>query len=271
MIVQQVPHGTRPIIICNVDHALAAGQLAEAFGKAQFAKPVPSGLLAFVARHHEEGWRPLDARPRRNPATGLPYHLGETPADLLIQKSVASPDFNERHHPWCGLLSSMHAWGLYHQRYGISNAVSIDQRPTAHAEAIAQMLEGERARQDRLRAVLRSDSATASWVEEEALMTAYKLLEFFDTLALWWQLSHSSLRQPACFTHVPAAIGEDRTLDLVPTGSHSARLTPYPFAHSPLVLRCRVRSVVPAANDAEFAAAIASGITSWQHCALSAD
>jgi hypothetical protein len=138
MIVQQVPEGVAPIIICNVDHGVAAGQLAEAFGNAQFARAVPGGLLGFVARHHEEGWRPLDACPRRNPATGLPYHLSETPADLVIQKSIASPDFNERHHPWCGLLSSMHSWGLYHYRYGVSDAISIEQRPPAYAAAIAQ-------------------------------------------------------------------------------------------------------------------------------------
>jgi hypothetical protein len=269
MIVQQVPEGTPPIIICNVDHAVAAGPLAEAFGNAQFARAVPGGLLEYVARHHEEGWRPLDAHPRRNPATGLPYHLSETPADLLIQKSIASPDFNERHHPWCGLLSSMHSWGLYHHRYRISDAISIEQRPPAYAAAITQTLDGELVRQERLKARLRSDPATTSWVEEAALMTAYKLLEFFDTLALWWQLTHADLRQPARFSHVPAAVGEDLTLDIVPTGSHSARVTPYPFARSPLVLRCRVRSVRPA-SKADFTAVIAGGTTSWQHYELSA-
>jgi hypothetical protein len=269
MIVQQVPEGVDPIIICNVDHAVAAGQLAEAFGNAQFAMAVPQGLMEFVARHHEEGWRPVDASPRRNPATGLPYHLSDTPADLLIQKSIASPDFNERHHPWCGLLSSMHSWGLYHRRYGISDAISIEQRPPEHAAAIAQMLDGELLRQERLKARLRSDPATAPWVEDAALMPAYKLLEFFDTLALWWQLTHPDLRQPARFTHVPAAVSEDVIVDVVPTGRHSARLTPYPFAKSLLVLRCRMRSVHPA-SEADFAAAIAGGTASWQHYTLTA-
>jgi hypothetical protein len=269
MIVQQVPEGAAPIIICNVNHAVAAGQLAEAFGNAQFAMAVPRGLMEFVARHHEEGWRPVDTSPRRNPATGLPYHLSETPADLLIQKSIASPDFNERHHPWCGLLSSMHSWGLYHHRYGLSEAISIEQRPPAYAAAIAQMLDAELLRQERLKRLLRSDLATAPWVEHAALMTAYKLLEFFDTLALWWQLTHADLRQPACFSHVPAAVGEDVTVDVVPTGSHSARLTPYPFVRSPLVLRCRVRSVRPA-SEADFATVIAGGTTFWQHYTLTA-
>jgi hypothetical protein len=163
----------------------------------------------------------------------------------------------------------MHSWGLYHHRYGISDAISIEQRPPTYAAAIAQMLDGELARQERLKAYLRSDPATAPWIEKAALMTAYKLLEFFDTLALWWQLTHVDLRRPARFTHVPAAVGEDLTLDIVPTGSHSARLTPYPFAQSPLVLRCRVRSVRPA-SEADFAAVMTDGTTSWQHYELSA-
>jgi hypothetical protein len=270
MIVQRVREGETPIIICNVDHAVAAGELAAAFGNAQFARPVPNGLLRFVARHHEEGWRSVDARPRRNPKTGLPYHLADTPADQLIRKSIASPDFNERHHPWCGLISSMHSWGLYHQRYGISDAVSIEPRPAGYVSAITQMLEGELARQERLRERLGSDPTTAQWVDETVLMTSYKLLEFFDTLALWWQLTDPSLRQPARFTHVPAAVGEDVTIDIVPTGVNRARLTPFPFKQSPLVLRCRMRSVCPAATEAEFATAITGGKTLWQHYQLSA-
>ena len=43
--------------------------------------------------------------------------------------SRLSPDFNERHHPYCGLLSSMHSWGLYNGRYGLSKLVLLDNIP----------------------------------------------------------------------------------------------------------------------------------------------
>jgi hypothetical protein len=155
MIVQRVPAGEAAVVIRNVDHALTAGQLARAFGKHQFLHTQPVDLMFYVVDNHEEGWRPLDEAPRRNPATGLPYHLGETPPDLLIQKSMASPAWNERRHPWCGLLSSMHSWGLYNGRYGVSDAITIEVRPEDYAEQIEMMLAGELARQGRLKAVLR--------------------------------------------------------------------------------------------------------------------
>ena len=269
MIVQRVPAGEPTIIIRNVDHAVTAGQLARAFGNAQFLVPEPMELMTYVVEHHEEGWRPLDEAPRRNPLTGLPYHLGETPADLLIQKSVASPNWNERRHPWCGLLSSMHSWGLYNGRYGISDAITIEARPPAHAAQIEAMLEGELARQARLKEVLRADWSTASWVEKEVLLSSYKLLEFFDTLALWFQLTHAALREPARF-RVPAAEGEDLILTIEPTGQDTARISPFPFRESPIRLRCLVRAITPSEGDAEFASAMAEAVPFWQSFVLTA-
>jgi hypothetical protein len=132
------------------------------------------------------------------------------------------------------------------------------------------MLDDEIARQERLRAALLQDPATAMWVEPDALFTAYKALEFFDTLALWWQLTHHQLRQPATFSHVPVAIGEDATIEVTPTATHSARLAPFPFAQSPVRLRCKVRSLYPVPLDADFGAAVAAGPEWWQSIELTA-
>jgi len=268
MIVQPTPRAEAATIIRNVDHAIAAGVLARAFGNDRFRPSYPAALMAFVASNHEEGWRKLDDAPLRNPKTGLPYHLGQTPPEQLILKSVASPNFNERHHPWCGLLSSMHSWGLYNGRYGISDAISIDQRPAAYARRIEQMLGDECARQERLKASLRQDQSMAAWVEPEALFASYKLLEFFDTLSLWWQMTHHELRERALFTHVPASVGEDLTLEITPTGPNSARLSPYPFSYSPLRLECRVRVLFPVQKDGRFRSALASRLERWEQFEL---
>ena len=265
MIVQRVPAGVTPIVIRNVDHARAAGQLAHAFGNDLFSPPEPVDLTCFVIENHEEGWRQIDEQPSRNPATGLPYHLGETPPDLLIQKSIAAPDFNARHNPWCGLLSSMHSWGLYNNRYGFSDAVSIDSRPESHAPAITQMLDDELARQTRLKARLAGADRTWRWVEHENLVSAYKLMEFCDTLALWWQMTHHSLRQATRFTHVPTGDGRDLTVEVTPTGPCSARIAPYPFARPAVPLRCEVRAMVPAASDREFNQALGDAPFQEEH------
>ena len=37
-------------------------------------------------------------------ATGLPYNLVETPAEYITVTSRLSPEFNQRQHPFCGLM-----------------------------------------------------------------------------------------------------------------------------------------------------------------------
>ena len=88
--------------------------------------------------------------PTRRPV--LPYNLIETPAEYITVTSRLSPDFNERQHPYCGLISSMHSWGLYNGRYGLSNHVLIKQFPEQERPLAERMLDGELARQKRLKA-----------------------------------------------------------------------------------------------------------------------
>jgi hypothetical protein len=249
MIVQHVPKGETPVIIRNVDHAVTAGQLARAFGNGAFIVPEPVELLLFVAENHEEGWRPYDDNPIRNPQTGMPYMLASSPQWMLIEKSMTSPDYNERHHPWCGLLSSMHNYGLYNNRYGINDKINIGSRPAEYRASIRAMECYEVARQERLKELLRCDQKTRPWVEQEHLFASYALLEFFDTLALFFQATHSDLREAAKFVNIPARAGENVTLTVMPAGTHTARVTPYPFYADPLMLTCRVRKFTPCQTD----------------------
>jgi hypothetical protein len=66
MIVQQVPEGTPPIIICNVDHAVAAGQLAEAFGNLQGPfRMVSWSLSPGIMKRAGGRWMPIHSAIRR--------------------------------------------------------------------------------------------------------------------------------------------------------------------------------------------------------------
>ena len=152
----------------------------------------------------------------------------------------------------------MHCWGLYHRRYGLSEAISIAGAPSEHSAAVETMLAGERGRQQRLKALLRADLRSAPWVENEALFPCYKLFEFCDTLALWWHATHYALRVPVAFAHVPGADGTDIAVDVVPTGPHTARVSPYPFWPPAVELRCEMRAVHPAMEDAGFARRLAA-------------
>jgi hypothetical protein len=259
MIIQTVRPGKQPVVICNDDHAFTAAQFAARFGNFGFARPAFAELLTLVTHNHEAGWRAIDARPRRDPKTGLPFHLADTPMPLLLQKSVAGPDFNAACHPWCGLLSSMHCRGLFNGRYGLSDAIAISARPSEYAEAIKTMLAGEETRQAQLKTVLRRDPHTSPWADNAALMRAYKLLEFFDTLALHFQLHGDGLRHDARFPNVPTGGNDgDLPVSLTILDAATACLSPYPFDTPSIDVYCRVRAIEPAGTDEELFKALAA-------------
>jgi hypothetical protein len=57
--------------------------------------------------------------------------MARTPTPEVVKTNFGSPDFNEAHHPYCVLLSSMHSVGLYNGRYGFSQFV-IRTQTTCH-------------------------------------------------------------------------------------------------------------------------------------------
>jgi hypothetical protein len=256
MIIQTAEPGQPHFVIPQIAHARMAGQLACAFGNDAFAPPEPRALMEYLAAHHDEGWDEVDRAQTRDPRTGLPYHLTQTPLPDLIKTGCRSPDFNEAHHPFCGLLSSMHTYGLYHGRYGLSDKIFIDHVPLEHKAAVARMLQGELDRQARLKARLAADPATAAWVEEQALFTNYKLLQFFDTLALYFHMTHEAARGESHFLHVPRSQTEDVRLTLRPAGDGLYRLSPYPFQTQSLTVSVEGRWLSPLPEGADVQAAL---------------
>ena len=196
MIVQSAPPGEPAFIVYQVDHARAAGLLAEAFGNDLFTPLEPLEPMLFVTRHHDEGWTSVDAKLLFDANTGLPYHLVNTPFSEALITNRASPDFNAEHHPLCGLLSSMHSCGFYNGRYGLYPPRPRD-LPAEQRASLEAMLEHEQERQRRLKKVLRARDETRAWVEDNTLMRNYRRLQFFDLLALYFQLNGEHAREPA--------------------------------------------------------------------------
>jgi hypothetical protein len=230
MIVQSAPPLQPHFVITQVDHARACGTLAAAFGNDAFAPLEPREPLLFLVAHHDEGWQKIDQSSTTDPRTHLPYHLTQTPIQRLIATGSLSPDVNEAFHPYSGLLSSMHTWGLYHGRYGLSDFVFIENFPAEHRPAVDAMLAHELARQERLKAVLMTNPQTAPLADETLIMHHYKLLQFFDTLGLYFHTTHPSLRATATFRNVPREIGDDVTITIEPLNDDTYTLSPFPFA-----------------------------------------
>ena len=121
--------------------------------------------MIHVISHHDAGWFEFDRDPQIDPATGLPYNLVETPPEFITTTSRLSPDFNQRQHPYCGLISSMHSWGLYNGRYGLSKLVLLDKIAAKDRPLADKMLNGELERQKRLKAELVNDPEARAWLE----------------------------------------------------------------------------------------------------------
>lgn len=253
MIIQAGRPGQPHFVIRQVDHARLSGQMAAAFGNDTFASLEPRELMEFVAAHHDEGWAEADAAPQRDPLTDMPYQFYENPRPLVVPVHARSPEFNERHHPFCGLLASMHTWGLYHGRYGLAERATIDNVSPADKPAVLAMLQGELARQARLQGQLAADPATRAWADDAMLFNYYQQLQFFDTLSLYFCMGDPSAPRQAVFRRVPLAVGADVTITVRPLRTGVYGLAPYPFVEDFLKVSVTGRYLLPVPPPADLA------------------
>lgn len=245
MIVQQAAEGAEHFVITMDQHTALSAQFAEHFGNENFEPVEPRSFMLHVIANHDAGWLDLDAEALRDPETGLPYNLVQTPFSHIVETSSASPDFNSEYHPYCELISSMHSWGLYNGRYGMSDKVLLDSLADENRAAADEMLDGELERQERLKATLKSNPDTAELIEEKHLLQNYKQLQFFDTLALYFNCVPEGHRLPANFSHIPVNATEDVEINIEPIEEGGYALDPYPFDTEGIEMSFSGRYLVP--------------------------
>lgn len=272
MIIQTAPSGTPRLAIMMYEHTALCLQFAHAFGNGEFEPLSPPDLMIHVVSHHDAGWFDFDRDPKINPATGLPYNLVETPPEFITTTSRLSPDFNQQQHPYCGLISSMHSWGLYNGRYGLSKLVLLDSIAAKDRPLADKMLDGELARQKRLKAEMAANPAAQDWLDERKIFQNYKALQFLDTLALYFNRIHPSERVEQVFENVPVSRTKDVTVTIRPTGGNGYQLSPFPFAPNGSEFGFCGRRISPADGDKPggWPAALREIPTEWEHFRLSA-
>ena len=258
MIVQSAAQNQPNFVMTMAEHTELAAQFAAYFGNAEFASVEPQQEMLYVIRHHDAGWRELDAQALRDPATGLPYNLVQTPFELIIKTSAASPDFNSGQHPYCGLISSMHSWGLYNGRYGMSDKVLLDGLADDNRVNADVMLDLELERQQTLKDALTSNPETAAWIEEAHLLQNYKQLQFFDTLALYFNCVHADAREPTTFSHVPVNSADDADIRIEPEEEGSYVMSPYPFDSNEITFSYAGRYLEPVDTGNDVSASLQS-------------
>ncbi len=258
MIVQNAPEGENRFVIAMGQHTAFAGQLAEHFGNEEFEPLDPYEPLWYVVANHDRGWDELDAAAAQDPSSGLPYNLGATPLEDIVSTSAGSPEFNQRHHPLSGLISSMHSYGLYHGRYGLApDKLFINKVPAHLRPTVDEMLNAETARQGRLKAELASNPDTAHLADEELIFTAYKQLQFFDTFSLYCHLQPAGMRGTSEFRHVPAGYRYDASIIVTERPGAVYELDPFPFDADGLEVSTEGRYLSPAPAGSDLAAIIA--------------
>ena len=258
MIVQRAPGGDADaphFVIAMHQHTAFAGSLAASFGNDTFAGLEPAEPMQFIVDHHDQGWADLDAAAPQNPDTGLPYNLTATPLAQIVTTSAGSPAFNEAHHPFSGIISSMHTYGLYRGRYGLSDKIFLDLIPDDLRPAVDAMLGDEEDRQQRLKEQLAADDPDHA--TDEYLFHAYKQLQFFDTLSLYFHLAPEGERGASEFLNVPRAVGDDTSVSVTEQTGGVYGLDPYPFAEDDLELSTEGRYLRPQPPGADLGALLA--------------
>jgi hypothetical protein len=142
----------------------------------------------------------------------------------------------------------MHSWGLYNGRYGLSNHVLIKQFPETERPLAERMLDGELARQKRLKEDVRNDPKLADRLDEKKLFQNYKQLQFIDTLALYFNRVHPTERGTQTFEHVPRSADDDAAVTIKPHGEGIYALSPFPFAPTDAEFAFAGRHVHPGEN-----------------------
>lgn len=270
MIIQTAPPGMPRLAVMMHEHTALCAQFARAFGNDRFESLSPLDLMIYVIGHHDAGWTEFDRDPVTDEKTGLPYNLVETPAEFITVTSRLSPDFNERQHPYCGLISSMHSWGLYNGRYGLSNLVLIDKIPQQDRPLATRMLDGELARQKRLKEEIGNDSRASGWLDEKKIFQNYKQLQFIDTLALYFNRVHPDERGPQTFEHVPLNVEEDTTVTIKPQAAGVYSLAPFPLAPHEAEFAFAGRRLTPREREANggWSAVLKQAPTEWERFRL---
>ena len=249
MMIQSAPDGEARFVSLMTEHMDLCRQFAEAFGNDRFEKPDPYDETLYAIAHHDRGWDQFDASPVLDPVSGFPAGVGGAKGPGGAATTRLSPDFNEQRHAYCGLLASMHTWGLYNDRYGYTDfrvrqggSTSVPIAPDMADETNA-ILKDELARQERLKQKLAADPETSAWVEEGNLFRNYKLLQFCDTLALYFNLRHQSDRAVEVYVHIPETVTSDTNVTVTPVGDNTYTFDPFPFTGDALEVRCQGRYV----------------------------
>jgi Protein of unknown function (DUF3891) len=233
-------------LVTHVDHAQLAGAFAAHWGNDLFLAPEPRTRVLRGVVTHDDGWAERDQQPQITPQ-GRPsafsvelvgkYSAFEEIdlADYLAVRDRAVRLVAEED-AYAALLVSKHTYNLLTARAD-RTTIQSEQLPLLDA-FLARQLEFQQELQARLAAdrQLMPEEISAVRIDNH-----FRLLQACDNLSL---LSCVDYPQPGDLLHaLPLCEGGATRIAVESLGDRHFRLTPYPFAASPLVFNLPARHV----------------------------
>ncbi len=226
-------------LVSHPDHAHLAGEFAKYWGNDSFATPEPREHVLRGIYCHDDGWRARDAQPvitkQGTPAAFSIELVGKYSAfediDLRAYLAVRREAVNlmATEDPYAAILISMHTYNLLSERAD---------RTTIRAEdlpCLDEFLAEQRALQEALRdQLLAANTLPPADLEPSTLHRYFQLLQACDNLSLLSCVDfegHATLLHPFTTTD-----GANTEIHVHRTAKRTFRLTPYPFATSPISL-----------------------------------
>jgi hypothetical protein len=213
------------VAIGQASHAWLSGQLARAWGGARVEAPEPREEVCLAAEQHDVGMAEWDLAPRLHPRAGRPQSFMEMALADHLRLWSAAPAKLVTQSRYAALLVSMHGSVLYERRN------RADMTPE-DADAVRAYLAGERAREERLIALLGAD--------RDQLRRNQRLLSAWDGLSLALCLRWVDY----VASDVPARGDGAIDVGLKPVAAEpDGRFTvdPWPFAADEVTVRCEGR------------------------------
>ncbi len=208
MLVHSDDSGT--LLIGQAAHAWVSGQLARAWGNAEFGSVAPYEEVCLAAEQHDVGMAEWDTSPTFNPDTGLPHSFTEMPLPVHLELWSTGPRRLLRQSRYAALLTSMHGTRLYGMR-------DLARSAPADAELIRGYLATQRRWQEELTASLGADADEIARNSQLVWTWDYMSL----AVCLGWP--------PCAIADVPTA-SDPVTVSMHPgSGPNTVRVEPWPF------------------------------------------